>query len=434
MINRFRNSLRAKTILSLMAILAPIVFVSFATNYILSSMSSNYQDIGEELKLELQPVKKVRVPLPQVVTTIDAFFATGNRQYFNDYTTLEKTIDARFDDINLSNFSLGTERKSILSAEKDWREIKSIAALIIGDPGAKDNPEAFKKMVQMDELVLSADNKLEQAGDHAEQEIQENLELTARDRTRNIFLVGIIMVFSVGVVIVAGVYLLRSILRPVRELENGVQQVQEGDLKHRIKVFKNDELGQVSQAFNEMTEELAVYSERLTEIATHDDLTSLYNHREFYNQLENEADLAKRYGLFFSLAMFDIDFFKKVNDKYGHKAGDVVLAAVAGTIKQTARSHDICARYGGEEFAVILPQTHKEDGVIIAKRICAQIASNPIVLDDPDNPVKLTISAGVAEFERNAKDIEGLFNKADSALYNAKETGRNRVVVYREAA
>ncbi len=281
---------------------------------------------------------------------------------------------------------------------------------------------------------MRADNKLEQAGDHAEQEIQENLELTARDRTRNIFLVGIIMVFSLGIVIVASVYLLRSILRPARELENGVQQVQKGDLKYRIKVFKNDEIGRVSKAFNEMTKRLETYSDRLTEIATHDDLTSLYNHREFYNQLENEADLAKRYGLFFSLAMFDIDFFKKVNDKYGHKAGDVVLAAVAGTIKQTARSHDICARYGGEEFAVILPQTHKEDGIIIAKRICAQIASNPIVLDDPDNPVKLTISAGVAEFERNAKDIEGLFNKADSALYNAKETGRNRVVVYREAA
>lgn len=188
------------------------------------------------------------------------------------------------------------------------------------------------------------------------------------------------------------------------------------------------------KAFNEMTKRLEAYSDRLTEIATHDDLTGLYNHREFYNQLENEAGLAKCYGLFFSLAIFDIDFFKKVNDKYGHRAGDVVLAAVAGTIKQTARSHDICARYGSEEFAVILPQTHKEDGIIIAKRICAQIASNPIVIDDKTDPVKLTISAGVAEFERDAKDIEGLFNKADSALYNAKETGRNRVIIYREAA
>ncbi|MCK4268757.1 MAG: GGDEF domain-containing protein, partial [Actinomycetia bacterium] len=208
----------------------------------------------------------------------------------------------------------------------------------------------------------------------------------------------------------------------------------EGDLKHRVKVFRNDELGRVSQAFNEMTKRLKVYNARLNEIATHDNLTGLYNHREFYNQLENEAELTKRYGLFFSLAIFDLDFFKKINDKYGHKAGDVVLAAVAGTIKQTARLHDICARYGGEEFAVILPQTHKEDGIIIAKRICAQIASNPIVIDDETDPVKLTISAGVAEFERDAKDIEGLFNKADSALYNAKETGRNRVVVYREAA
>ena len=427
-------SIRSKLIFLMIIILLLMFSLLSGIIFILNDYVSIQKNITSELNDEITPASKLEIAIPKAVTDLEHSVLDFDTHRLQSWEKQANQIDKTFDMLVAEEQISAHHKKPIERALANWRKIKNIGRSIAKDIEENQVQAASSNFEDLNVSVNHVLNNLETIEDQAILEVEGEFERAEQGRAGNISHSSAIILLTFALVIIAGVYLLRSILRPVKELENGVQQVQEGDLKYRIKVFKNDELGQVSKAFNEMTKRLETYSDRLNEIATHDDLTGLYNHREFYNQLENEADLAKRYGLFFSLAMFDIDFFKKVNDKYGHKAGDVVLAAVAGTIKQTARSHDICARYGGEEFAVILPQTHKEDGVIIAKRICAQIASNPIVLDDPDNPVKLTISAGVAEFERNAKDIEGLFNKADSALYNAKETGRNRAVIYRESA
>lgn len=128
----------------------------------------------------------------------------------------------------------------------------------------------------------------------------------------------------------------------------------------------------------------------------------------------------------FSAAILDIDFFKKVNDTYGHAAGDEVLRHIAGILEAAIRPYDQVGRWGGEEFMLVFPGVSQSEALVVSKRIRKQIADNPLLVEDLTIPV--TVSLGVASrTEDNAKNIEELFNMADKALYYAKEHGRNRV-------
>ena len=171
----------------------------------------------------------------------------------------------------------------------------------------------------------------------------------------------------------------------------------------------------------------------LTEkMATTDGLTGLCNHRTFQDLLSKEIQRSKRYGESLSFILLDIDHFKKFNDTYGHRQGDVVLKEVAKTIKDSIRQVDIAARYGGEEFCCILPKTDKEGGKEMAERIRTATESYPFHrLEDEEGkgPLHVTVSLGVATFPHPEVSLQSeLIERADQGLYEAKEGGRNRVV------
>lgn len=155
-----------------------------------------------------------------------------------------------------------------------------------------------------------------------------------------------------------------------------------------------------------------------------DPLTGLYNRAHFGEQLEEKLALADRYGPV-SLVMVDIDHFKRVNDTYGHEAGDAVLRRVAGLIQEAVRSSDVCVRYGGEEIALLLPQTGQAAAAEMAERLRERIASTVAFHKGATIPV--TASFGVASFPESVSDGEKLFPQADEALYRAKAEGRNCV-------
>jgi diguanylate cyclase (GGDEF)-like protein len=164
--------------------------------------------------------------------------------------------------------------------------------------------------------------------------------------------------------------------------------------------------------------------------ATHDGLTGLLNHREFQVVLKDEITRAIRYNDPLSLVICDIDFFKKVNDTYGHPFGDTVLKTVAALLEGSIRQGiDTAARYGGEEFALILVKTDEAQAIETAERIRETIART--LLKSPSgSDVHLTMSFGIAIFGKHAGELGELIKKADKALYRAKKQGRNRVEVF----
>ena len=130
-----------------------------------------------------------------------------------------------------------------------------------------------------------------------------------------------------------------------------------------------------------------------------------------------------------SLLIFDIDFFKKINDTYGHDIGDEVLRILAEIARKEMRYSDVLARFGGEEFIVLLPNTRLEDASIIAERLCKKIEQHQICIENKFF-INFSVSIGVAQLEPQQKDLNLLIKQADIALYEAKKNGRNQVAIY----
>jgi two-component system, cell cycle response regulator len=170
----------------------------------------------------------------------------------------------------------------------------------------------------------------------------------------------------------------------------------------------------------------AAYHEEIYTMTIKDGLTEIYNKRYFDETLEREMSRAERYERDLSILMFDIDFFKKVNDTHGHLAGDYVLRELASVVSKRARREEIFARYGGEEFLILLPETDKVGAMELAEQLRVLIASHSFIFEGERIPV--TVSIGVATLSSGDKMLPSEFIKrADECLYKAKSGGRNRV-------
>jgi diguanylate cyclase (GGDEF)-like protein len=194
-------------------------------------------------------------------------------------------------------------------------------------------------------------------------------------------------------------------------------------------VEKPFDLDEMDARIRSMIEKSRAYL-RLEEEATVDEKTGLANYRVFFKKLREEWERSERYKLPLSVVMLDLDDFKKVNDSVGHPAGDKVLREFAMLVSGGARGTDLAARYGGEEFAMILPHTDRERAERVAERVRAAVADFSFL--EPDHPLRVTVSAGVATFGPSPviASAEQLVAAADRALYAAKKAGKNRVIVH----
>ncbi|HPD19480.1 MAG TPA: GGDEF domain-containing protein, partial [Candidatus Goldiibacteriota bacterium] len=184
---------------------------------------------------------------------------------------------------------------------------------------------------------------------------------------------------------------------------------------------------QVIEQVKETTNILREQKEEVERKAIIDELTGIYNRRYFEAKLEDELTLAKRFRTNLCLIMFDIDFFKNINDTYGHQAGDSILQEMALTAGSLMSSVDSLCRYGGEEFVIILPETKIEQAIDIAEKLRSEIEEHVFYVGD--KIVNVTISAGIAEYPTHSLLKQGLIEKADSALYQAKNSNRNNVKI-----
>jgi diguanylate cyclase (GGDEF)-like protein len=173
----------------------------------------------------------------------------------------------------------------------------------------------------------------------------------------------------------------------------------------------------------------AIHNSRLHQdvqkLAITDELTGLYNRRGFYELGHREVERSRRFQRPLVAIMMDVDHFKRINDTYGHPVGDQVLAAVAKRCKENLRRIDILGRFGGDEFTVLLPETDMFTGSRVAERLRLRVFENPILMGS--EPLKVSMSMGIAKATATTPDLDVLMSRADSAMYRAKEKGRNRV-------
>lgn len=268
-----------------------------------------------------------------------------------------------------------------------------------------------------------------------------------------------------------GWWLARRFMRPIRLFIDRCNAIATGRLDERITIHTHDEMDRLVAAFNGMQTSLAA-SERekreaydammrardeleirveqrtadlkeinarlnseiaermrvekvLQEAAMTDPLTGLPNRRTMTDHMQHEIIRSRRGKTPLTVLMLDLDHFKKVNDAYGHDAGDAVLIEMGQRTKELIRGQDLLARWGGEEFIILLPETPLAGGVIVAEKICKRIAGEAFAI--PGAMVNLTVSIGVAALADD-QQAEEMIKSADVALYDAKRLGRNRVV------
>ncbi len=359
-------------------------------------------------KLNFRTISKVLMKYAQgeigelYLITQDGFLLVSSQSSsakFLETKLLDNTTKKLFSQEGEPNVYLGYQNQTVVGA------LKRMSELGWGVVAEKERAKAYAQIVRLRNLTLA-------------------------------LVVGLL--FLIGL---AAYLLSLSLVRPLNRLTSGAGKVAAGDLEVDVPVSSRSEVGYLTEVFNDMVarlrqgrEELAAINETLQqknvelhEISITDGLTGLYNRKHLMEALDKEVSRSQRHSHSFSFLVIDIDHFKKYNDTYGHLAGDEVLSRLASVFKESIRSSDYAARYGGEEFIIMLPEIGPEQGVEAAERIRNKVAEQSF--GGKGESIKVTISVGVASYPENGEDAQSVMRNADAALYEAKELGRNRVVL-----
>lgn len=250
------------------------------------------------------------------------------------------------------------------------------------------------------------------------------------------FLMFPIMIYLSGIIIKPIYNLVKQSIKIKNRKYNDVSQIESPILEIALLSASFENMAQsingyqnsLEEKVKQRTEELLVKNAELLRLSITDNLTKLYNRVKLDKSLQEEMNRSLRYNTNFSIILLDIDYFKKVNDNFGHQVGDEVLIESAQVLSKNIRNVDILGRWGGEEFLVICPETKIEDAIKVASHINVAIKLHKFTT----YPNTVTMSLGVASFNKDIKNVDDIILNADKALYQAKEEGRDRVIAFYE--
>ena len=201
---------------------------------------------------------------------------------------------------------------------------------------------------------------------------------------------------------------------------------------HFMFIFTYFVSGYLSKNLHRNEELLKEVLQQTRELSVTDGLTGLYNQMHFFELLDRETKNSQRHDMSYTLIIFDVDHFKNFNDSNGHLRGSETLKNIAALMKRKFRSTDLLAKYGGDEFVIILPQTDKVGAYLAAERLREAVEREPFPGAETQPQKKITISIGLATYPEHGLSDDEILNRADRALYFAKESGRNRTIIYHE--
>ena len=425
---RISLSLRTRFVLGMGVMLLPLVVLAAMTFFSFQSVTNAIDDVVQEAKEELSTVLRLELLIQQAMIVAHDAVAQG----LADPVARERLVEANrgvhkvFEDMGGGPFALQEERRLIQSAQEEWRQGRQLSEALFVNPRPAGDQALLRELERAHAHHNRALESLDQVHTLAQEEMNAQLAYAISVRRKILIGAGFVFAVGLGIAIMVGTALARSVMTPLHGLETGAERFGAGDLSYRVQPIGQDELGQLGRTFNAMADKLAQSQALLRELSTRDSLTGLLNYREFQRQLTEEAERSRRYGRPFSLLMLDIDHFKAINDTYGHLAGDKALRGLAALIRAEVRPTDIVARYGGEEFVLVLPETDGPGALTLAERLRARVAGHAISVT-ADQTASLTVSIGLASYPDETDSVQKLVSAADRALYAAKSAGRNRV-------
>ncbi len=409
------------------ATFVPVVLLSFVLFAALTRTAATSADVRDQVESLVGPVLTTSNEIAEAAVLLDRYFASGAEHDRSAFLAHTQRVDAGFEQLRLADLA-PVNLQRIDAAQASWDFVHGTVAE--GGFVVPSEPEARTGLLAtFNATLVGVRRDLSGVASSATSEIvslADSTGGTARSM-RLILFVGIPAIALLGAYLFA--WLVRDLRAAREELVAGAERLRGGDLSVRISEQVHGDLAPVAAAFNAMAERIEAQNAELGTLANHDPLTGVMNRRAFEAELTAELERCLRYGQRAALLILDVDHFKRVNDTFGHPAGDAVLKNVSDEIVAAVRGVDRVARWGGEEFAILLPQAEVPAATRVAQRINMSIAQRTMLVDG--QRLNVTVSIGVAVADPESPDLRParLVGEADRALYAAKESGRNRVVL-----
>ncbi|MDH5233032.1 MAG: diguanylate cyclase [Gammaproteobacteria bacterium] len=347
---------------------------------------------------------------------VHQFNKRGEQADWISFDQVAVDLNLSFDRTYATTILSDREYELVTTAQHEWLNMSAIAQQIFR---TEESAERDNLVFEFNRGLDRAIAMLNQVESSILLDIQ-NQRLAAQKLQWQSIVFGV-AVFAAGLLFaIAGAFVLfKSVLSPIRSLEQSINRFDKGDLNSRVNLQSNDELGHLATAFNGMAERFQKLQSELDYLSIHDSLTGLYDRPKFHEVVTMETLRAKRYERPYSILFIDIDNFRAVNECYGHLVGDSVLCSVAMQINSTIRPTDTAARNGGDEFAVLLSETDAAGAKETADRIGKAIAENPMNIGDGKS-LKISVSIGFSSYPQDADSDVSMFAQADMDLEKAK--------------
>lgn len=401
----------------------PLALSAVAVHLLFSyGVVAAYDDVTRRYREHLGPVHQLEMALWEAHSHADHYLETQEIGALADYKRSRGIIAARFDRLRDRLDGLQAEQATLARARAHWSRSDELAWPALTSSRQLETRTAD---VVEDELALALAEMRKVRVALGEDVAADHLAAAAAFR-RSTWLSAIAGVVSLATLIAGVVLISRIMLRNVDRLVRGARKFAAGDREHVIDIRVPIELREVASEFNRMIGRIREAEDALAAEARQDPLTGLPNRRSFEVAATDAVARLLRFEEPFALVMFDIDHFKHVNDTHGHAAGDAVLRAVGAAVAGTIRAVDKAFRVGGEEFAVLIAATDVTGATLAAERLRRTIAET--VVSTSGTEIVVTASFGVAPACAGGT-IDELCREADGALYEAKTSGRNRLVV-----
>lgn len=425
-------TLRSRLLLGAATMLLPPALLIALGVVVLNDLTGRLAHLMEEVTHEIHPLVRLEALLLRTSTLLESAAAEGEATNRDRYARQAGEVSAAFRSILDGPLHVPGARLNIESAASHWQEAVSLAAPHFDRDSAPGVRATARKRIaaRIDEAASLLYDVRMLAKRNIEDEFASALSL----RDQVMLLMAALLVAVLVIAILGCLALMRAVFRPLSVMAHAADRLAKGDFTHPVEhTHMPRELQRLAQAFNAMATKIKEDLAQLEALASRDGLTGLFNHRTFYAMLDGELARSRRFAHPLSLLLIDIDHFKRVNDTFGHQAGDAALKTLGELLVRETRAVDRVARYGGEELAVLLPETDANRASSVAERIRGSVQAGAFGNGD-GKPIPLTVSVGVASFPAHADDTRSLVAAADTALYAGKQGGRNRVVLAGEEA
>lgn len=420
------GSLRARVAVAMGLAVLPLAISAVAGYLILNhGVIGAYRDVAARQHEEIAPAQRLQIAMLDAAEQIDEFVDTRDMTFKSAYRDHRAQIEA---DFALLHKGLGTrleERTLIERARDDWTAADGLAIQITTVAKAAEDAA---KLEQFDGAINASVDKIDAFYTEAERDVSGDYFDAELAYERSQWIAGIAAAVSLAMVI-AGVIMFGHLVSvSVDRLVDGAARFAAGDRDYRIDIQVPPELKKVANEFNRMIERIHDSEEVLADQARRDGLTGLLNRRAFDEAIGDSFARMERLDERLAVLSIDLDHFKVVNDTHGHAAGDEVIRTLTRVVLANLRKIDRMFRVGGEEFIVTLPGADSTAAQSAAERIRTAVASEPVTVDGKSIPITVSIGVAVASAPHPGR-VDVLLKAVDEALYQAKESGRNRVVV-----